>query len=184
MPCKLWTEQASRILVRMWASGWVQQLFKLFCCGASGQVGTEDTEWSLWTGVGAVCPAQTRRSNGILQEQPELTALKWAWWPTRMCMYHEGKKYFFHWWRSMFDPEGRADWPLLQHLWGETTVTGTLWTVDVPFWGQWHLNTNCVLETMWTMDLNAFGYTRWWKALTIASFPASSGILHGLFCSI
>lgn len=27
--------------------------------------------------MGAVCPAQTRQNNDILQEQPEVTALKW-----------------------------------------------------------------------------------------------------------
>lgn len=63
----------------------------------------EDAEWSLWTGVGAIRPAQTRQNSGILQEQPEVTALMWLWWPFPI----RERNVFFCWW-NIFDPEGRA----------------------------------------------------------------------------
>lgn len=157
--CKLWTEQANRILKRMWESSLIQQLFKLLCHYDSEQIGirlsgTVDMEWSLWTGVGALCPAQTRQNNGILQEQAEMTVLKWVWWPT-FCV-PRGKEIFFHWCRTILDPEDRAvdkidyDSGHVLHLWGGITGTRTcewwifpfkindilIWTV---FWRQWEL---------------------------------------------
>lgn len=107
--CKLQAEQAGRILVGKCKSGLIQQL--LYHC-ESGHIGMR--YWVLRTQTNLcgllwglfVCPVQTRQNNGTLQEQPEVTAVKWLWWPWHRDVYREGKTYFFHYWRTIPDPEG------------------------------------------------------------------------------
>lgn len=120
-----------------WESGVIQQLLRRLYRCESGHIGTG--YWALRTQANTlcgllwglfVCPVQTRQNNGTLQEQPEVTAVKWVWWPWHRDVYHEGN-FFFPLLQNHTRPRGEVtkDGDYLRLLLQLEMVSATGWSV-------------------------------------------------------